>query len=368
MKIKMKKILMPALALMVIASLISCSKKVEEKKEQVWNVKIMTIGSNTTSVNYDYPGQVKATDSADLSFVVAGRVLELPIKQGEVLKKGDIVAKLDQRDFIANLKSAKAEYDLAKSQYDSYQKLVDKGVISKDEFNQKKRNLDVALSDVRTAEKALEDSVLKAPFNGSVGRKYIDNHQDVAVNQPVIQLQNLVNLDILINIPENDVARGKGRDTIEDLAKKIKAEVAFASIPNKKYRVTLKEFGTIADSDTQTYPITFTMKRPNDANIMPGMTATISILPSSLSGEIERKSSAIFVPINSVISEPNGTPFVWVVDPSTMTVQKREVKVGEMKDGKMEINSGLKKDEQIVVSGTMALSPGAKVKKYKKFF
>ena len=164
---------MQALALGVIFSLVSCSKKVEEKKEQVWNVKMLTIGSNTTSINYNYPGQVKATDSADLSFVVAGRVVELPVLTGQLLKKGALVAQLDQRDFIANLKSAKAENELANTQFDSFKKLVDQGVISQDEFNQKKRNLNVTLADVKTAEKALEDSVLKTPFDGSVGRKYI---------------------------------------------------------------------------------------------------------------------------------------------------------------------------------------------------
>ena len=363
----MKKILMQALALGVIFSLVSCSKKVEEKKEQVWNVKMLTIGSNTTSINYNYPGQVKATDSADLSFVVAGRVVELPVLTGQLLKKGALVAQLDQRDFIANLKSAKAENELANTQFDSFKKLVDQGVISQDEFNQKKRNLNVTLADVKTAEKALEDSVLKTPFDGSVGRKYIDNHQDVAINQPIIQFQNLMSLDILINIPESDVARGNGQKTLKEVGERIEANVTFAAIPNKKYKVALKEFGTIADSDTQTYPITFIMEKPKDANIMPGMTATISLDPASLAGA-ETEGALISVPINAVIADPNGTPFVWVVDPSTMTVQKRDVKVGDMKQGEIKIKSGLKKGEQIVVSGTQSLSNGSKVREYKKFF
>ena len=364
----MKKILMQILVAGIVFSLISCGKKIEEKKEQVWNVKIMTIGSNTIFINYNYPGQVKATDSAELSFVVAGRVIELPIKQGEFLKKGSLVAKLDQRDFIANLKSATAEQELAQTQFDSFKKLVEKGVISEDEFNQKKRNLNVTIADVKTAEKALEDSTLKTPFDGSVGRRYIDNHQDVAINQPIIQFQNLKSLDILINIPESDVAQGKGRKSLEDVAKVIEADVTFAAIPNKKYKVSLKEFGTIADSDTQTYPVTFIMEKPKDANIMPGMTATISILPSSLPGEKAEENKPIFVPVNAVIADPEGTPFVWIVDPSTMKVQRRDVKVGDMEYGKIKIVSGLKRGEQIVVSGTKSLSSGAKVKEYKKFF
>ena len=74
------------------------------------------------------------------------------------------------------------------------------------------------------------------------------------------------------------------------------------------------------------------------------------------------------MPINAVIADPNGTPYVWVVDSATMTVQKRDVKVGDMKQGKIKIESGLKKGDRIVVSGMKSLSNGSKVKEYKKFF
>jgi len=350
-------------ALTIILS--SCGKKEEVKKEIVSTVKIFEIESGDNQPKYKYPGKVKAAASADLSFIIPGRVIEFPVKKGYDLAKGDVVAKLDQRDFISDLNAAKAEYALAETQYESYEELVKKGYISKDEFNQKKRNLNVALSNVKSAEKALEDSVLKAPFAGSVGNTYIDNHQDVQANQPIIQLQVLDMLDIQIDVPERDVARGKGNKTIEEMAKKIKAVAVFASRPDKKFDVTLKEFATLADEKTQTYFVSFTLKKPEDVNIMPGMTATIIVNPSSLPGE---KKSLILVPINSVFADSDGKPNVWLVDMSTMTVSKKKVEVGEMKEGKIKIINGLEKGDKIVTSGLKSLSEGSKIREYKKFF
>jgi len=343
----------------------SCGKKEPEKKEMVSTVKIFEIKSGDKKAKYEYPGKVKAADSANLSFVVSGRVIEFPVKKGFDLKKGDLVAKLDDRDFISDLNSAKAEYDLAESQYESFEELVKKGYISKDEFNQKKRNINVAKSNVKSAEKALDDSVLRAPFDGSVGDTYIDNHQDVQANQSIIQLQVLDMLDILIDIPESDVARGRGDKTIEELADKIKANVVFAGLPGKKFDVTLKEFATIADEKTQTYLASFTMKKPDIGNIMPGMTATILVKPSSLPGE---KEALISVPVNSVFADPDGQPNVWIVNTSSMTVSKRKVEVGEMKDGKINILNGLDNGDKIVSSGLKSLSESSKIREYKKFF
>jgi len=350
-------------ALTIILS--SCGKKKEVKKEIVSTVKIFEIKSGDNQAKYNYPGKVKASDSADLSFVLRGRVIEFPVKEGYDLNKGDLVAKLDQRDFISDLKSAKAEYELAGTQFESYEDVVKKGFISVDEFNQKKRNLNVALSDVKTAEKALEDSVLKAPFDGSVGKTYIDNFQDVRVNQPIIQFQNLNMLDILIDIPERDVVRGKGNTSVKELKKRIKAVVIFAALSDQRFDVTLKEFSTIADEETQTYRATFTMEKPENVNIMPGMTATIIINPTSLPGE---EDSLIFVPINSVFADPEGKPNVWIIDSATMTVSKRKVEVGDMKGGKIKILSGIKKGDKIVTSGLKSLSEGSKIREYKKFF
>ncbi len=342
----------------------SCSKKVEKKKESVRPVKMLTISTKVDTLGYSYPGVVKAADDAELSFVVSGRLTKLPVLKGQFLNKEDLVAQLDQRDFIADLKAAKADYDLAKSQYDSFKKLVDQGVISKDEFNQKKKNLDVTLSAMKSAEKALEDTTLRAPFTGQVAKVYVSNHQDVKANQKIVYFQDASNLDILIDVPEVDIARAKGDRTLDELAKLIIAKVTFASVTGRVFKVKLKEFSAVADKDTQTYRVTFKMKKPDDANIMPGMTATVTMHRNKDNKDNEN----IFVPVSAVFADANGNPCVWLVDQNTMTVSKKKVQTGEMNAGNIIITSGLKDGDIIAVSGIKALFDGTKVKEYKKFF
>ena len=358
----MKKIFTVITALGMLFS--SCSKKVEEKKEIVRPVKMMTISTKIDTLGYSYPGIVKATDDAELSFVVSGRLIKLPVLKGQFLKKGDLVAQLDQRDFIAALNAAKADYDLAKSQYTSFEKLVKQGVISIDEFNQKKKNLDVTLAAMKSAEKALEDTTLRAPFDGQVAKVYVSNHQDVKANQKIVYFQDASNLDILIDVPEVDVAKAKGDRTLDELAKLITAKVTFASITGRVFKVQLKEFSAVADKDTQTYRVAFKMKKPKDANIMPGMTATVTVYRN----KDNKDSKNISVPITAVFADANGKPCVWLVDKNTMTVSKKPVRTGEMMGGNIVISSGLKDGDIIATSGIRALFNGTKVKEYKKFF
>ena len=361
---KMKKILMPVLTVGMIFSLISCAKKVEEKKEIVRPVKMMTISTTKKSKGNSYPGKVKASKDAELSFVVPGRITKLPVLRGQFMKKGDLVAQLDQRDFVANLKAAQADYDFAKSQFDSFKKLVEQGVISQDEFNQKKKNLDVTSAAVRSAEKALEDTTLRAPFDGQIAEKYVDIHQDVKANQKVVYFQDTSYLDILIDVPEADVAAARGNRTIDELSKKITADATFASITGKIFKVKLKEFDAIADKDTQTYKATLTMKKPTDVNIMPGMTATITVFHDGKRAE----KNNILVPVNAVFADANGKSCVWLINPQTMTVTKRKIQTGEMRGGEFIVSSGLKNGDIIATSGIKALFEGTKVKEYKKFF
>ena len=362
---KMKKILMPILAMIVITSLISCSKKVEEKKEIVRPVKMMTISTTKKSEGNSYPGKVKASKDAELSFVVPGRITKLPVLRGQLMKKGDLVAQLDQRDFVANLKAAQADYDFAKSQFDSFKKLVEQGVISQDEFNQKKKNLDVTSAAVRSAEKALEDTTLRAPFDGQIAEKDVDIHQDVKANQKVVYFQDTSDLDILIDVPEADVTVARGNRTIAELSEKITADATFASITGRIFKVKLKEFDAIADKDTQTYKATFTMKKPMDVNIMPGMTATITVFHDT---DKVNKHNNILVPVDAVFADANGDSCVWLINPQTMIVTKRKIQTGEMRGGEFIVSSGLKNGDIIATSGIKALFEGTKVKEYKKFF
>jgi len=108
-----------------------CGEKPVKTEEVVRPVKIMTVGSEDDSSGRKFPGSVRASQRVDLAFNVSGTLAELPISEGNDVKKGDLLARLDRRDFKSNLASANAKHKNAKADYNRNAKLLKEGVISK---------------------------------------------------------------------------------------------------------------------------------------------------------------------------------------------------------------------------------------------
>ena len=91
--------------------LISCGKKEEEKAEAiaVRPIKLMTVGSDLTGQTRKLPGTVRATKRVDLAFQVSGPLIELPVKEGQRVNRGDLVARIDPQDFETSLRNAKGD-------------------------------------------------------------------------------------------------------------------------------------------------------------------------------------------------------------------------------------------------------------------
>jgi RND family efflux transporter MFP subunit len=161
-------------------------------------------------------------------------------------------------------------------------------------------------------------------------------------------------VELLIDVPENvmAVSRAGGQGSV-------KAVAEFPTAPGKQYPLKLKEFATKADPATQTYQVAFQMPQPDDINVLPGMTATVSIsIPQQQPTEVP----SIFIPAIAVMTDPDGNNYVWIVDSANMTVSKKDVKVGRLA-GSENINvlEGLEGGEKLVVAGVKALKEGMRV-------
>ncbi|GEM_PF-1539108 len=145
-------------------------------------VKILTVGAESSLDVREYPGRVSAVREAAVAFEVGGRIVELPVIEGQ---RGTLLAKLDARDFEAKLTAAKADRDAAEADYMRFKELLDKDAVSRRDFETRQRNFEVAKSRIDIAEKALEDTVLRAPFSGRVARKLVDEFQNVRALEEV---------------------------------------------------------------------------------------------------------------------------------------------------------------------------------------
>ena len=131
------------------------------------------------------------------------------------------------------------------------------------------------------------------------------------------------------------------------------------SNPGVQYSLEIKEFATEADSQTQTYEVVLVMDQPKDANILPGMTASVKVLNPTKKTTAE----AIIVPTIAVIGEPSGKSYLWVVDTESSQVRKQEVTTGELVgNDRIVVLKGLAQGETIAVSGVNFLRDGMKIR------
>ena len=341
------------MAVFFLFFLFSCSKKEEKAAVEVIRpVKMMAIASGGEAFKRAFPGKVQASQEVDLSFKVSGPLIELPVKEGKGVKKGQLLARIDPRDFKTNLDQAKARSLEAQQQFKRYKDLYIQKQVSKADFDKYKSSSDVARAEQTDARHALEDTYLKAPFAGVIAEKFVDNFQDVQAKQPIVSLQNVSSIEIHINVPEALMAMAMDKKDAIAMAE-------FSTAPGKQYKLSVKEFSTRADPQTQTFQVTLLMKQPEDVNVLPGMTANVVVTGASTEGTDDQ----IVIPAIAVFADESGTSHVWVVNPKTNKTHRRKVTTGNL-TGKesIRITGGLAPGEMIAIAGVTQLREGMKVR------
>ena len=319
--------------------------------------KLIEVNQTHDNTFLNYPAVIKSQQLSSLYFEVGGMVNELPVIQAQQVKKGDVLAKLDQRDLLAKLASTKATYNNANTEYQRGLRLLKADAISKSKVGERKSNRDVAKSNVETAEKALQDSVLIAPYDGSIAKVYIKIRQVVQAGKPVIDILGKdAGLKAIINLPSSILAKSGGREPTTD------SYIVLDAAPDRQIPVIFKEAALQADAASQTYEIVFTFEAPEDVIILPGMNGVVWLRdPTRSTSDINR----IRIPLTAIATDGD-QKYVWVVDQNTMTVSKRNVVIETNVGTMIGIISGLKPGESIVATGISALSEGMKVSKWSK--
>lgn len=312
-----------------------------------------------------FPGAVQAFEKTLLSFRVSGPLVEVNVKPGDAVRKGQVLMQVDPRDFQdriaaleAQLDRTVAQYKKAAQDYKRATELFEEKVIPPASFDMAQSAHDATAAAVKeieagllTAKHQLEDTTLVAPYDGIVTDKLVENHQMVAVGQVVVGLHDISRLKIEVEIPENEIVNRR-------LEAGEPAQIQFASVPGREFPAVLREWNTAAAAVTRTYSVVFEMAAPADATILPGMTAQARWASALTSAPVA------VVSAKTVVADAQGRSFVWVFDPQTSRAQKREVETGLLMDSRrIQILKGVASGESIVRDGagfiteTMELKP-----------
>jgi len=335
-------------------SLSACGPgEVVERAEVARPVKMMTIGLASGNETLEVPGSVHAAQSADLGFEVSGQMSDRLIEEGQLVTAGQVVAKLDGRDYEVRRDRARATRDTAKADYDRYSKAFESNAVTEQEVSRAKGQYDVAQADLDVAQKALDDTQLRAPFGGRIARRLVDDFANVNAKQAVIVLQDESSLELRVDVSERDWVQGDSSLTKDQITELIKPRVRVASLGERVFPAYLKELSSSADPVTRTYQVTFGFPSPADVNVSPGMTGSVIV-------DRHRRNASgaagLAVPSDIVVADSEGNPFVWVVDPATMRVSQRSVELGELSGSNAFILNGLATGDRVVVSGVNSVT------------
>ncbi|MCL1080035.1 efflux RND transporter periplasmic adaptor subunit [Parashewanella spongiae] len=329
--------------------LVGCGQQQEQQKsvETVRPVEVYKVKPASALTTWKFPATVAAYKSTDLAFNSGGKLIEFNITQGQRVKKGQLLASVDPRDYKIQLESVRANYTQAKNAYNRGQQLIKNSTISKNDFEQLESQYKVAKSQFESAEKSLKDTKLYAPYDGAISSTSVQNHDTVAGGQSIISLIDSSKYSAKFDISADRLNYLKKREPKG-------ANVVFNTFNNERAAADFKEISLLPSSN-QSYEVTLSFTPPTDIAVLPGMSVQVQIENDSASS-----AKAMFVPTKAVISTGKET-YVWKVDSQTMTAHKQDIILSNSIGEFVTVASGLKGGDQIITAGAPYAVEGMKV-------
>jgi RND family efflux transporter MFP subunit len=338
--------------------LAGCGSEAPPVEQVVAPVKTFVVGSDAVGGFREYAGVVEAVQSAEVGFEVSGRIEAFPVIEGQQMKRGAVLARIEPTDYVAQRDAAAANRLATEADYERYRSLYAADVVSLQELEVRRRNFEVADASFRQAQKALDDTYLRAPFDGVVAMKLVPDFANVQAKQPVVLFEDVSSLQAAFDIPERDAALARPGLTLQQRTEAMRPVVALSAYPGLEFPARFKEITTAADPVTRTFRITLSLARPGDVQMAPGMTVRVrlTIDPG------DRGAVVLRIPATGLGTDGDGPFVLRVVDGDPPTVQRVRVTIGAAAGDDVEVRSGLEPGDRIVLSAVQTLEPGSPVR------
>ncbi|MDK2596627.1 efflux RND transporter periplasmic adaptor subunit [Pseudoalteromonas obscura] len=300
------------------------------------------------------PAFVEAAKETAVTFQVPGQINKITLQEGQEVKKGQLLAQLDQRDYKNALMSARADFRQAESDYRRAANLIGQKAISQSLLDQRLTQKNKAKSALDSAQKKLDDSTLVAPYDAIVAKVHIEKFENVAPQQPIVTLLSSKGSHAVVHVPASLVIKS-------DTEMPVRVSLELDAAPGIEIETTMFEAAAKANPSTQTFEVRYAFQPPKGLVVLPGMTGT---LKGEFSSSNTIDANVYVVPLGAVVAQA-GETFVWVVDMTTNKVERRQIKVSPHSQNKVSV-TGLTEGEVIVAAGGHYLFEGAKVRPYKQ--
>lgn len=333
-----------ALPTLLIALAISGCSEPPDRQRGSSAVPVVTaeVGLQTISDRIEAVGTTRANESVELTARVSNTVTAIRFEDGSRVDKGEVLVELESSEARANLAAARADLVEIRSQLERTEQLIKSRAVSQSQLDQQRAQVQAARARVESAESALRDHTLRAPFDGRVGLRRVSVGSLVSPGDVITTIDDVQHMKLDFAVPESYLA------SIERGQQVTARSVAYPDIDFS---------GVVGSVDTRIDPVTRTVIvrasiANEDGRLRPGMFMTVIL---------ERNPrEALVVPEIALVPE-GSRKYVFVTNGEE--VLRREVEIGTRLPGKVEITAGLEAGEEIVVEGTQSLRHGSAIRR-----
>ncbi len=330
------------LAAMIIVGLSGCNPREEAQDTIVRKVKIINPVSDQGLTTRSFSATIREAAEVNLAFRVAGPIREIYVKEGDRIRQGDMIARIDPRDYEIQLNVLEAQYAQVKAEYDRLTELNARRTVSDNDYEKAVAGEKMLRMQLQNARDQLNDTRLTAPFSGTIHSVKYKRGELVNTGMPVATLLDMRHFLIELDLPASVLIREE--DFLGFWCRQ-------PLLSDSLYPIELAGYQVKAGNN-QLYRTTFRFDPALNKQIRPGM--QLNVVIAFQHGE----NTPLQIPLSALFSE-NGKSYVWVYREATTSVHKQEVVTGAMAGpGIITISSGLKETEKIVAAGVHALREG----------
>lgn len=341
------------LLLAALSGLVGCADRSEPEAvdQSVRPARIFVVQDTAQALEYKFVGRVEPLRTVDMTFEVSGPLRQLPVLEGQIIPRGALVAALDTTDFELALREAEVQLQLARQDLERKRQVLAQRGIARSVVDDAKSNYDLQRVRLEKAREMLADARLVAPFEAFVARRYVDNFVIVRAGEKIVRLNDPNRLLVVANVPE-----GLYATATEDQVLSMHAEFDF--VPDVQFPLQTFENRGEADQMAQTYEVSLVMERPEQFNILPGMTASVIVKLR----DPAQNTAQLLIPTSALVNDGNDQFYVWLFDPQTQQVTQQPVTVGMPVRKGVPVTSGLDDGDMVVATGASQLSTGVQVR------
>ena len=320
------------------------SEKAAGMKQERPPINAVTLALQPTAISdrINLPGSIEAWTTLNLLSKINGTVEEVLIREGQLVSKGDVLARVEDEDYRIAVERARSAYELARSEYERDRAIYAKGVIPTAEYDANRTRMETAKADLENAELQLSRCTITAPMRGIIRKIDAKVGLQLAVGDPLAEILEIDRLKAVVGIPESEVAAVRGLTTVD---------ISLQALDNRTVTGRVHFLSSSPETVARLFRLELAIDNAG-GEILPGMFFRADVIKNTVP-------DAVVVPFYSVISR-NNEQYVFIEKDGI--AHKKPVRLGIMEKWLVQVTDGLAAGDRLLVEGHRDVEDKQKIK------